>query len=396
MYKRQEQPWRGALVIEDGDAVVSTTALTLYPGDANTTYLTLDLSQRSGGHTLRGRLVTADDAAAASGQLSINGAPRWAPQAVLTGAAATAGSPGGAVTLSALITNNGPAGDMPLTYLLFDQEYQVLTPVAGYTTAAYDFTVTAPPDLVDGLYAASVRSGDSEQRATVAISGIQMTLAQTLDATSYAPNTPATWTISLHGLSGASALYDVALRYGTQTLTQTVGLGAGDDVVIPWTFDVGPSGDRASVLVQTHALSPEQTRHNLIIDSRWIPVRDDPDVWLESDRARYQSGETVHLTLHLQRPVDGAFVLAPAAIPLSSAPDAPGSVLWTSLALTETVPITRPASTCLLYTSDAADERSSVDLGGRRIITKKTQQVIDGQCGHRTRLIAVRGSQGSH
>ena len=27
--------------------------------------------------------------------------------------------------------------------------------------------------------------------------------------------------------------------------------------------------------------------------------------------------------------------------------------------------------TCLLYTSDAADERSSVDLGGRRIIKKK-------------------------
>ena len=26
--------------------------------------------------------------------------------------------------------------------------------------------------------------------------------------------------------------------------------------------------------------------------------------------------------------------------------------------------------TCLLYTSDAADERSSVDLGGRRIIKK--------------------------
>ena len=27
---------------------------------------------------------------------------------------------------------------------------------------------------------------------------------------------------------------------------------------------------------------------------------------------------------------------------------------------------------CLLYTSDAADERSSVDLGGRRFIKKKT------------------------
>ena len=29
---------------------------------------------------------------------------------------------------------------------------------------------------------------------------------------------------------------------------------------------------------------------------------------------------------------------------------------------------------CLLYTSDAADERSSVDLGGRRIIKKKKWQ----------------------
>ena len=31
------------------------------------------------------------------------------------------------------------------------------------------------------------------------------------------------------------------------------------------------------------------------------------------------------------------------------------------------------AVNCLLYTSDAADERSSVDLGGRRIIKKKKQ-----------------------
>ena len=33
-----------------------------------------------------------------------------------------------------------------------------------------------------------------------------------------------------------------------------------------------------------------------------------------------------------------------------------------------------PAEPCLLYTSDAADERSSVDLGGRRIIKKKKKQ----------------------
>ena len=33
--------------------------------------------------------------------------------------------------------------------------------------------------------------------------------------------------------------------------------------------------------------------------------------------------------------------------------------------------IDEPEIACLLYTSDAADERSSVDLGGRRIIKKK-------------------------
>ena len=34
---------------------------------------------------------------------------------------------------------------------------------------------------------------------------------------------------------------------------------------------------------------------------------------------------------------------------------------------------------CLLYTSDAADERSSVDLGGRRIIKKKNSNASRGR-----------------
>ena len=37
---------------------------------------------------------------------------------------------------------------------------------------------------------------------------------------------------------------------------------------------------------------------------------------------------------------------------------------------------------CLLYTSDAADERSSVDLGGRRIIKKKTTDTTGRQSTH--------------
>ena len=40
--------------------------------------------------------------------------------------------------------------------------------------------------------------------------------------------------------------------------------------------------------------------------------------------------------------------------------------------------------TCLLYTSDAADERSSVDLGGRRIIKKKKRiDICDPRRNHK-------------
>src|SRR5674536_401032 len=35
--------------------------------------------------------------------------------------------------------------------------------------------------------------------------------------------------------------------------------------------------------------------------------------------------------------------------------------------------------TCLLYTSDAADEEDSVDLGGRRIIKKKNKNKINAK-----------------
>ena len=37
---------------------------------------------------------------------------------------------------------------------------------------------------------------------------------------------------------------------------------------------------------------------------------------------------------------------------------------------------------CLLYTSDAADERSSVDLGGRRIIKKKNTLTTTHHLSH--------------
>ena len=47
---------------------------------------------------------------------------------------------------------------------------------------------------------------------------------------------------------------------------------------------------------------------------------------------------------------------------------------WRRVVGTRLGPLYQPLVVCLLYTSDAADERSSVDLGGRRIIKKKTSE----------------------
>ena len=51
-------------------------------------------------------------------------------------------------------------------------------------------------------------------------------------------------------------------------------------------------------------------------------------------------------------------------------------------------------SVCLLYTSDAADERSSVDLGGRRIIKKKKVRDLRGSGADSALRRRVRGAAG--
>ena len=71
-----------------------------------------------------------------------------------------------------------------------------------------------------------------------------------------------------------------------------------------------------------------------------------------------------------KRQPDG--VAAPATLTISG-PTVPTMTTTTDLYGLAVITLTAPAQRriCLLYTSDAADERSSVDLGGRRFIKKK-------------------------
>ena len=52
--------------------------------------------------------------------------------------------------------------------------------------------------------------------------------------------------------------------------------------------------------------------------------------------------------------------------------DEASNIKWANKLIEEGI---RVIPGCLLYTSDAADERSSVDLGGRRIIKKKKSRM---------------------
>src|SRR5665648_1304496 len=75
-------------------------------------------------------------------------------------------------------------------------------------------------------------------------------------------------------------------------------------------------------------------------------------------------------------PASCALRITPSAVPYSTVAKAP-ALQWVSmLAFSGTISL--PCS-CLLYTSDAADEEDSVDLGGRGIIkTKKTESSAGG------------------
>ncbi|MEZ4768955.1 MAG: hypothetical protein R2844_11085 [Caldilineales bacterium] len=332
-----EQPWTGTLVVEDGGDETLRASITLTPGGRATYSQTLSLRDRAGPQTLHAALVGPDGAAQSEQELVIDGPQRLAPAATLTGLTASTGAPGGPVTLTATVDNDGPAGDAPLSFLAFDTTYEVTGALPANGSRAVALTVAAPAGLLAGSYPVEVHLGKQSAKAEVALTGAQIDLTQALDAPSYQPGSPATWTVSLTGLSGGPASYDVAMRYVTQSFTQTVTLGAGQTVHVPWTFNVGPAGNRAQVVVSPHIENDEETAFALIIDSRWVPVIEDPYAWLESDKPSYQAGETVHLTMHLLKPNDAAFVLAPSEIAAAGSP-----LLWSNLTLTETYTITNP------------------------------------------------------
>ena len=199
-----EQPWTGTLVVEEDGDVVRREPIALAPGASDVFSETLALSDRAGPQTIHAALIGPDGTALAEDDLTLDGPPRLAPTARLIGLAASAGAPGGPVTLTATVDNDGPAGDAPLSFLAFDQTYEVTAALPAHGQRAIALTVTAPAGLLAGSYPAEVhlsdpfRDAQSSQAAKteITLSGAQIDLTQTLNAASYQPFSQATWTVT--------------------------------------------------------------------------------------------------------------------------------------------------------------------------------------------------------
>ena len=328
--------WAGSLNLTG--VLTGSQSIALCPNTSSTYQTMFSLVNRSGSQTAHAQLLGIDGEPYANSTLIINAAPRLAPAATLTGFTASNGSPGSVITLTATISNNGPAGEAQIEFVAFDQTYAPLVTLPAFGTGTLDFPVSAPSNLLSGTYPLLARFNAAQLPAETTLAGAQLALSQSLDASGYQPFSLATWTIGLRGLSGSPALYDVVLRYEDAEYTRTVTLGAGSVVTVPWAFDVGPASDRATVLVNAHSTQPDLARYSLIIDSAWIPVIEDPRAWLQSDRSQYTAGDVVSLTLHLLQPVNDASVSAPLDLPTSSS----GLLLWSSYQVMSNTDVVSP------------------------------------------------------
>ena len=360
--------WYGELQLTG--ALLDTSYWFLTPGATEAYSLTLPVADLAGPQVVTATLVSAGRTVAEHA-LTINAVPRAAPQLTLVDVAATPAAPGAVVTLTATLDNAGPAGDALLHLVAFDHDSEQLVAV-GTGRSTVTLTALVPSALLAGTYPVAVRLGEQTVSADVVVAGPQIALTQALDQLSYSRYTTATWTVMLTATAAITLPYDVALRYGGAAFTSTVTLAPGVATAVSWPFNVGPVADRATVLVSNHPTG-DAVRYSLVIDSRWVPVIEDDHAWLASDRPSYSAGDTVALTLHLMQPTRLATISAP-----SNLPGHQGEVLWSSLAITPTVPvaqgdftITVPLSATLAtgryffrYTFDGEQRTLPVDIHG--------------------------------
>src|SRR5450756_3134043 len=138
--------------------------------------------------------------------------------------------------------------------------------------------------------------------------------------------------------------------------------------------------------VGVHVITSRAPTHNIVVEVRHVIIEDAPLLALEG------AGDTKVLVPHLLDRLGDGFVRVGGVVEQCEGRE-PLAIGITGLSkqclrrsdvvvlveallgsFAEIAARKRVCNTCLLYTSDAADDLLCVDLGGRRIIKKKKQQ----------------------
>jgi DNA-binding beta-propeller fold protein YncE len=379
--------WDGTLFLS-GD-VEDQKPLTLAPGDTDTYRGSFNLDEARGPQTIEVMLVDTDGTVREEQTLVVTTTPRLAFAVSLDAVSAADGVPGGSVKLDITLTNNGDAGEVLLTVMAFEQSEQYWITVPGGGQHQVTLNVPVPVGLLDGTFPLLVQMDDQEIRTDVNLAGAEIALHQSLDARTYDAFSQATWTVGVEGIEGGTTTYDLFLRYRGEEYTRTLQIGAGDLISTTWSLDVGPVSDRATVLLTNHPENESQPRYTIVVDSQFINVIEDPAVYLVSDKQSYESGEVVHLTLHLNEPVRLASVMVPENFPLVG-----DLLLWTSLQYTQTnvltgtfeIPLTLPAVMAtgryfIRYSYDGQDRTLPIDVFGTMLDTEELRVLAAGGAG---------------
>ncbi len=307
-------------------AVEQQIPVTVTVGQSITHTGSINILDRSGAQVIDLALAQADGTPLVTHTLTINAASPLAPNVTLANLQAQV-MDDGTTDIEVDLDNTGGAGDATLTLLAFDEAYAWLAPVSAQGTTHAHYNVPAPAGVLSGTYPIEVQLADRVLRTDVFVPGPQIDLVQSLDQSIYQPNSLATWNVIVKGVTGISSNYNVLMRYRGEEHQQAIAVGAGDTVTATWTFAVGSSSDRATVIISADTLNGG--RRSVAIDSQWINVVEDDRAYVTADQARYQAGETVQLTLHLT-PIALALLFAPAIN------DRPGELIWSSLNYTDT------------------------------------------------------------
>eukprot|EP00658_Telonema_sp_P-2_P033716 TRINITY_DN24691_c0_g1_i3.p1 TRINITY_DN24691_c0_g1~~TRINITY_DN24691_c0_g1_i3.p1 ORF type:complete len:386 (-),score=82.98 TRINITY_DN24691_c0_g1_i3:68-1225(-) len=183
----------------------------------------------------------------------------------------------------------------------------------------------------------------------------------------------ARWSLGGNAIVGAYCGASVRTMAGPSAIESLAIVSVGSDPVLALHH-----ASQQQVAPNTSAVASSVATQVLSSVSSWLfapPAQTDPDPEAAGDRDEFGAVEAATTARRLWD--DGRSVCCMSVDPTGkfmSTIDSLGRVMIVDMAYGTVVRMLKGYRGCLLYTSDAADEEDSVDLGGRRIIKKKKKQ----------------------